>query len=164
MAEALLAAKLRERGADALVHSAGTLPWGGPATGHAVAAVAEHGLELHEHESRPLTAELVEAADLVLGMTRDHVGRVVAHQPAALRKAFLLGEAVRLGKVVGPRAADEPVAEWVAELSSLRPRERPPGRAADEVADPAGESLDVYRRTAARLDRMTTSLAELLVP
>ncbi|MEZ5167429.1 MAG: hypothetical protein R2695_13415 [Acidimicrobiales bacterium] len=36
------------------------------------------------------------------------------------------------------------------------------GRAGEEIADPAGESLDVYRATATRLDRQLGALAAVL--
>jgi hypothetical protein len=38
----------------------------------------------------------------------------------------------------------------------------PLGRAMDEIADPAGEPIDVYRRTAAELDARLTEIAALL--
>jgi protein-tyrosine-phosphatase len=50
---------------------------------------------------------------------------------------------------------------WLAELDGLRPPERM-GRANEEVADPAGESIEVYRATAARLDRAVQRLMPLL--
>ena len=46
MAMALLAHHLEIRGMDARVHSAGTLGWGGPATGHAVETLAARGIDL----------------------------------------------------------------------------------------------------------------------
>ena len=166
MAAALLASRLAARGArDARVHSAGTLAWGGAATRHASAVLREHhGLDLSDHRSRQLTPELVADADLVLAMTRNHLGAVVARDPGALRRAFLVGEIVRLGRAVGPRAPAQPVDEWVAAVAARRPGEGPPGHAADEVGDPVNDGLEVYRATAARLDRLTGELAALLVP
>jgi protein-tyrosine-phosphatase len=164
MAAGLLARRLRERGAEARVRSAGTLAWKGAATDHAVAALGERGVEIADHQSRQLTPDIVAEADLVLGMTRDHVWAVVARHPDALTRTFLVGEAVRLGTATGARRPDQPLAEWAAMLGALRPAEAPPGHASDEIADPAGEPLDVYRRTAARLDRLTAELAALLQP
>ena len=166
MAAALLASHLDARGAPAArVHSAGTLAWGGVATGHARAVLGEHhGLDLSGHRSRQLTAELVADADLVLAMTRNHLGAVVARDPGALTRTFLLGEIVRLGRVAGPRQTSQSVAAWVATVAGLRPAEGPPGHGADEVGDPVNDGLDVYRATAERLDRLTGALAVLLVP
>src|SRR5204863_5456150 len=73
MAAAILQQRLAERGVDARVKSAGTMPWSSGATGPAVEVMREHGLDISGHENRQMTRELVEEADLVLGMTRDHV-------------------------------------------------------------------------------------------
>lgn len=163
MAEALLRARLAERGVDARVASAGTLAWGGPATNSAVIAVGELGGELAGHLSRQITTELVDASDLVLGMTRDHVWRATTLAADAAPRAFLVGELARLGGLVGARTGDEPVRAWAARVARERP-DGPIGRMRDEVADPVGEPLSVYRATAARLDHDLCLIAELLVP
>ena len=164
MAMGLLAHHLAARGMDARVHSAGTLGWGGPATDHAVEVLADRGIDLSEHLSRRLSGEIVGEADLVLGMTRDHVGGVVAHDPGAADRAFVMGEVVRLGRKVGPRRPDEPLRDWATAVAALRPPNRPPGRGSDEVDDPVGMGLDVYRATAERLDRFCAELAALVLP
>jgi protein-tyrosine phosphatase len=78
MAERLLRAALvaRADGPDWLlptVRSAGThaLP-GQPASDHAVTALGELGLDLSDHASRALTAELIRSVDLVLCMGSSH--------------------------------------------------------------------------------------------
>jgi protein-tyrosine phosphatase len=134
------------------------------ATDHAVSALADHGVDLADHRSRQLTVEVIGDADLVLAMTRDHAWAVIARSPEALTRTFLLGEAVRLGRATGPRRADQPLADWAATLGARRPAEAPPGHPSDEIADPAGEPIEVYRDTAARLDRLTTDLAALIQP
>lgn len=167
MAEALLARHLAARALEgARVHSAGTLRWRGPATETACHAMAERGLDLTAHRSRALSRELLADADLVLGMTRDHVGRVVALDRHAVDRTFVIGEVVRLGRETGPRdlGRGQSVADWVAAVAARRPAGRagPPGRAHDEIDDPIGQPLGSYRRTAARLDRLTGELADLL--
>ena len=163
MAEVLLRARLAERGVDARVSSAGTLAWGGPATGNASLAVAELGVGLEGHLSRQLTAAIVDAADLVIGMTRDHVWRVTTLSPDATDRSFLLGELARLGARAGPRRPDEPERAWARRAALERP-DGPIGRHDDEVADPVGEPLAVYRAIATRLDRNLRVIAELLAP
>jgi protein-tyrosine phosphatase len=164
MAMALLAHHLGGRGMEARVHSAGTLGWGGPATDHAVEVLAHRGLDLSGHESRRLSRDLVGEADLVLGMTRDHVGGVLAHDPDAADRTFVIGEVVRLGRQVGPRRPDQPLREWCATVAARRPSRRPPGLGADEVDDPVGMGLAVYQATAARLDGLCADVAALVVP
>jgi len=150
MAMGLLAHHLARRGMEARVHSAGTLGWGGPATNHAVEVLASRGIDLSEHESRRLKGE--------------HVGGVVLHDRTAADRAFVMGEVVRLGRKVGPRRPDQSIGEWVAEVAALRPPNRPPGIGSDEIDDPVGLGLDVYRATAERLDTLCAALAELVLP
>ena len=101
MVEALLRAKLDTLAVDARVHSAGTLPWIGSASDGARAAMRDYGLDLDAHRSRPLSAALLDGADLVLGMTRAHVWSVANYAPEAVERAFLVGELVRLGAAAG---------------------------------------------------------------
>jgi protein-tyrosine phosphatase len=162
MAAAILKQRLAERGLDARVTSAGTMPWSSGATGPAVEVMREHGLDIAGHENRQVTRELVEDADLVLGMTRDHVSIAITRSPSARGRTFLVGELARLGAEVGPRGDTEPPALWAERAAAARPHRRPLGRAVDEIADPVGESIDVYRRTAAELDDRLTEIAALL--
>jgi protein-tyrosine phosphatase len=164
MTEALLRAKLDALAVDARVHSAGTLPWIGSASEGARAAMRERGLDLDAHRSRALSGALLDDADLVLGMTRQHVWSVANYAPDAVERAFLVGELIRLGTLAGPRPADESLRAWATRVAALRVDRRVPGQPQDEVADPAGESLDVYRATAARLDADLDRLVTLLVP
>jgi protein-tyrosine phosphatase len=165
MAQVLLRARLEERGIAAHVHSAGTLAWGGRATGNAEIAMHERGLDLSRHHSTALTRGLVRNADLVIGMTREHVWRVTGLSSEAAERAFLVGELVRLGAMVGARDAEggETVRAWALRVARARP-DGPIGRYGDEVDDPVNEPLHVYRATADRLDRDLTSVADLLAP
>ncbi|HEX6313089.1 MAG TPA: hypothetical protein VF152_15870 [Acidimicrobiia bacterium] len=162
MAEALLARRLADKGVDATVRSAGTRAWRVGATDHSVTVMVEHGLDISAHRNHQLTRHDVDVADLVLGMTRKHVKMAVARRPDAMARTFLVGELVRLGTGVGPRHPDEEIRAWLGRAAALRPENEPLGRAVDEVPDPVGEPIDVYRRTAARLDRDLTTLAALL--
>jgi protein-tyrosine phosphatase len=164
MAMGLLAHHLELRGMDARVHSAGTIGWGGPATSHAVEILAQRGIDLSEHESRRLTPSFVTEADLVLGMTRDHVTGSLNHDPGARERSFVMGEVVRLGRKIGPRRPDQSVRDWCAEVAALRLPNRPPGIGSDEIADPVGEGMSVYQRTAEQLDHLCAELAALLIP
>jgi protein-tyrosine phosphatase len=162
MAAAILERRLAERGVDARVTSAGTRPWNAGATGDAIAVMREIGLEISEHQNQPVTRDLVEQADLVLGMTRDHVSFAVARSPEAVDRTFLVGELARLGGQVGPREASEPLATWAERAAGARPPHRPLGRAVDEIGDPVGEPIAVYRNTAAVLDQRLSEIAALL--
>ncbi len=95
-------------------------------------------------------------------MTRDHVGRVANLVPEAAERAFLVAEFARLGAQTRRRTAGEPLRAWAQRVASSRDDPRLVGRFHEEVADPVGEPIEVYRSTAARLDRDLRSVALLL--
>ena len=71
--------------------SAGIGAWeGAPASEGAYLVMLEDGLDLSAHRARLLTPELIESADLVLAMSRSHLGRV--RELGAGSRAHLLGE------------------------------------------------------------------------
>lgn len=78
LAEALARRALLEREIGQVeVLSAGVGAANGvPASEGALRGARRHGLELDPHRSRPLTAELVDEADLVLTMSLHHLERV----------------------------------------------------------------------------------------
>ena len=162
MAEALLRAHLERSGATVRVRSAGTMAWDAPATDDAVAVMGEIGLDISTHRSTPLDVGIIEQSDLILGMTRDHIGRIVSLVPEAEQRSFLIGELVRLAEKVGLRERDEPLDAWLARLAAARPHRRMLGRSRDEVADPLGEPIERYRSTAARLDAELREVVRLL--
>ena len=91
MAAAILRRKLAERGAIGVeVTSAGTAPWdGAPASEGSYLISLENGLDLSGHRARQLTTDLVKSADLVFGMSPQHVERV--ENLGGAGKAHLLG-------------------------------------------------------------------------
>ena len=101
-------------------------------------------------------------------MTRDHAGAVIARDEAARPRVFLPSELVRLLRAAPHEVSDKApdggpnagVTRRIRGLDALR--QGPVGRPAEEVADPAGESVDVYRVTAQRLDRDITGLVDAL--
>ena len=97
------------------------------------------------------------AADLVLGVAREHRRAAVELNPARMRAAFTLLEFERLARHV----SDNEIAAAVAESDSRAPRDRlraalrllastrglvePPRNAADDdVDDPMGHAMDAY--------------------
>ena len=92
MAEAIARHLLGQRGVrDVEVASAGTAAWdGSPASEGAYLVTLEHGLDVSAHRARQLTTDMVAGADLVLGMSVQHVERAEALGGKA--KSHLLGE------------------------------------------------------------------------
>ena len=151
MAAGLLARLAELRGVALAADSAGTLGWNerGASPG-AVDVMAEVGVDLSAHRSRRVTAADITGADLVLGMTREHVWGLRALAPGAAGRIFLPAEWVRtLKQQQVERGAFSP--EVVAGLVADRVAPAVPGRASDEVADPAGHPHEVYRETRDRL-------------
>jgi len=64
-------------------------------TGETVLVLGERDIDATRHRARLLDRDMVEAADLVLCMTRAHVDAVVDMVPAAKDKTFLLTEICR---------------------------------------------------------------------
>jgi low molecular weight protein-tyrosine phosphatase len=165
MAAALLQARLarRSRCPPIQVLSAGFGPSGYPATDSAVAAMDDVGIDITRHRSRQLDGEILEDADLVLGMTRQHVVDAVVLAPEAWPRTLPLVDAVRRASETGPLTTGEDPQSWVARLhGGRRPADvltLPPG---DDIADPIGGRLDAYRKTRDQLDGLTRQLAELL--
>jgi RpiB/LacA/LacB family sugar-phosphate isomerase len=63
-----------------------------PPSEYAVVALRELGIDISKQRSRMLTAELVNQADYVFGMTHSHVDTILVLYPQAAEKTFLLRE------------------------------------------------------------------------
>lgn len=163
MGEVLLAARLAERGVGATVSSAGLMQGGVPASPGSVKAMATRGLDLRAHRSRFLTPAMIEGADLVLGMGRQHVREVVLACPGAWPKAFTLKELVRRGEGAGPRQERQSNDGWLLAVGEGRRRSELLGEAdADDVADPIGGPDHLYVVTADEIDDLLGRLTALL--
>ncbi|MDQ2650180.1 MAG: low molecular weight phosphatase family protein [Actinomycetota bacterium] len=167
MAQVLLGHHLRLAGVDATVSSAGLYPSGAPATDHAVTVMGERGLDLTAHESRRVDASIIGRADLVLGMTREHVREVAVADPAVLARTFTLKELVRAAETSGGRRPNESFEAFLQRMGVGRRRDTLLGVGHDDaydVEDPVGRSLHEYERTADELDDLLGRLVALLWP
>ncbi len=166
MAEALLQRQLDERDIDAEVESAGVRATGQPVHPLVVKTLsAGWGLEINERTGRPLTNDMVNAADLVMTMAREHVREIVTAVPEVLPRAFTLRELVRRESELGIRPPDTPVSEWLARMSRNRRATELVGVAPhDDIADPIGQDEYVFRKTAEDIDDLTRKLVALTWP
>ena len=163
MLEVMLGTALRARGLEAHVHSAGVWEPGHPASPHSVSEAGDRGLDLAGHRSRVIDPDLVEAADLVLGLAREHVREVAGLVPAAFPRTFTIKELVRRGRALGPRRPEQPLDQWLATVGDGRQAAtylRPDPD--DDVADPIGGTRGQYARTAVELEELSAALAGLL--
>lgn len=157
MAAALLDRHLSDAGVPAVVGSAGVIAPGQPVWPEAAAVMAERGIDLSGHLSRRMDAGDVVAADLVLGMAREHVREAVTLDPASLDRAFTLKELVRRGE--GRPRGDRELHVWLAELASDRePRDLLGAATIDDVEDPIGRPKSAFRKTAKLLDELAARL------
>ena len=165
MAEGLLRDRFRLAGVDARVHSAGLVTEDRPASRHGVDAMARRGIDIEAHRSRFLTAQLVQPADLVLGMERQHVREVSVLETGAFHRTFTLPELVRLVLALGPRRPSEDLDAYLRRSGAgRRPSDLLGERPDDEVADPIGGPARHYERTAAQLEELTGTLVDHLFP
>lgn len=92
MAEGLFRHVVRGR-PDYRVMSAGVGAVDGhPPSEYAVIALRQLGIDISKQRSRMLTAEMVEQADYIFGMTHNHVDTILMLYPQAAEKTFLLRE------------------------------------------------------------------------
>ena len=146
MAEGLLRARLESRGVEAIVGSAGLAFEHRPATDEAIRAAASKGVDISTHRSRIISRELLDGADLAIGMERMHVREAIVLSRRFAERAFTLKELVRRGEATGARAPGEPLARWLERLAAgRRSRELLGESQDDDVADPYRQSRDVYR-------------------
>ena len=162
MAASLLARRLAAVGVTAPVRSAGMIGGGDPPYPEVVSVMAWYGIEIASHRSHIANAADLAGADLVLAMAREHLRYAVVTGPGAWQRAFTLKELVRRGEEIGPRMPGEPFTGWLSRIHAGRERTSLLGdSAADDVADPAGGTLQAYADTASLLDRLVTRLVEL---
>jgi protein-tyrosine-phosphatase len=165
MLEAFLGSALRARGADAHVHSAGTMADGRGAVREIIEVSAERGHDLRSHVGRRLSPELVVGADLCLPLAREHLREIVVMAPEAFARTFTPKELVRRAAAVGGRRPGEELPAFLERVHEGRtPQQLMGNDAADDVADPIGGPRSAYERTAVELEQLALSIAALLVP
>ena len=132
--------------------SAGVHGWRDHPLEEEMAAVLPAGVSADGFRSRPLTAAMVERADLVLTMEADQRTRLLQEHPAAFRKVFTLGQAARtLTRLCADAAEGTDRAELLRRLAGAR-----------GSADPALDVADPYRRGPAAAEAAATRIRELL--
>jgi protein-tyrosine-phosphatase len=121
LAAAIARQAVGERGwTHVSVQSAGIATMAGaPASQGALVVAQEHGLELETHVSQPLTRELVDWADLILGMGHSHlvgIAELGAADKSALVTDFLAEEWAG-GAIADPFGGD--ISEYRATYQQL---------------------------------------------
>ena len=116
MAEGITRALAAEQRKDVTTVSAGLFAaYGAKPTEQAVEAIRSIA-DISDHESRPLTMELVNAADLIIGMTKDHKSVLLRQFPFEEGKIKTISEwGGQDGDVTDPYGSDQTVYNQCAE-------------------------------------------------
>ena len=169
----LMALLLTDRlGADVAVTSAGTIANGGePMTDEAIAVARRLGVDGSDHRSRPLTAELIAGADLVLVATREHRADVARLEPIASRRTFTLREFARLASTVDPEILEglpldsERGPEFVRAVAARRGIVVPLAQPSDDdLEDPYLRPAAVYDRIGSEIDDAVATVVAMMTP
>lgn len=169
LAEGILRAQLAASlGPDARTfrcESAGT--WGHVGASmepHAAEVLRERGADPVGFVAKELSADQVLAADLILAATREHREQVCLLDPYAVGRTFSLREFARFARDVDPATlpVDDPATRarlLVDRVALLRTPRPGPGRLEDDIPDPFGAPLHVFRLCA---DTIADGLAGLV--
>jgi protein-tyrosine phosphatase len=161
MAAALLAHHAFNLGIDIDVRSAGTQSHNLPVDPAAVAVMNEHGLDIAQHVPRKMDRAIIDTdgADLVVGMTREHLRTIATTSPGVFQRAFTAKEMVRSLGVMGVDRQGT-LADLLTDLGQGRSARNLMGdNPADDVADPYGQSVAVHRACASELDDLMRAIA-----
>ncbi|MFJ3235811.1 low molecular weight phosphatase family protein [Streptomyces sp. NPDC086787] len=154
LAERLLAARLPP-GSALWPESAGTEARCGSRMKDDTRAILEKlGGDGSGFASRPLTAQLIAGASLILGLTREHREAAVRLVPTAMRRCFTLKEFVRLAEGGGTRASGgnglDPLVAAAAGRRGAEPPVPPPD---DNIRDPWGLPWKELHECALEIDK-----------
>jgi protein-tyrosine phosphatase len=165
-AEWLLNQHFTEQGPDgAWADSVGTVRTMGPPPAGLIAAGESYGMDvfLRGHQPRQLEYSDIEEAELVIGMTRQHVRESVLLDRTSFPRTFTLRELVRRASGVGPRQPDQSLAQWLSAVHGGRLTTDLIGESvADDVDDPMGGPIDEYRSMLGEVSALLDSLVSLV--
>ena len=151
-----------------VISSAGTRALEGSAMDEETAAISvKFGARPAEHRARQLTPAMVEEADLVLVMAREHRSEVVRAAPRSSRKAFVLVEFADLLESLerastrqpqppapsGPAMSTLPdtLRQGVERAAARRGMTPPRDPKTVDVLDPYGQASRVHRESAQQI-------------
>jgi protein-tyrosine phosphatase len=163
LAERLLAARLPP-GSALQPESAGTEACHRPRMEDTTRTVLEElGGDGSGFTSRPLTAQLLAGAPLVLGLAREHREAAVRLAPAAMRRCFTLKEFVRLANGGAAGEGGGGLEAVVAAAATRRGTAAPVPQAEDDIPDPWGGPREELYECALEIDRAVSGLVRLFL-
>jgi protein-tyrosine-phosphatase len=165
MAEALLRSKFAERSSLFEVQSAGFISEGTAPPPEVLEVMRAVGIELTGHRSQKVNAKLIESAELVIGMARQHLIDLALIASRDWDRCFTFVDLLRRAETVGPRAYGESVSGWGKRAHAGRERAQILAASLeDDIPDPMGGRLREFRSTLEMLSELTSRLADYLAP
>ncbi len=123
----------------------------------------EVGIDLRRHRSRQIAADDLLGSDLVITMTRQHAMDLVLLDPRSWPRTFPIVDLVRRAQAIGRIGVGETLGHWVARVHGRRQHsELLALRSSDDVDDPVGQPLAMFRRTRDILSGLVEELAGLI--
>jgi protein-tyrosine phosphatase len=163
MAAALLEQHLRDLGSRVTVASGGLKFTGERMPPRGVSMMARYGTDLSGHIGIPVTERSVSEADIILGMTREHVREIVAISPDAWAKTFTLKEFVRRAERAGARHRHQRVSDWLVNVGAGREPQHVLGSdSGDDIIDPFGRRRSVWKHVIADMDDLVSRIIPTL--
>ncbi|MDN4612585.1 arsenate reductase/protein-tyrosine-phosphatase family protein [Arthrobacter burdickii] len=165
-----MAERLLQTGLDAhfpgefIVESAGTGALvGNPIDARVAGFIEELGGNSENFAARQLSPGVLNTADLVLALAREHRSRVVEMSPVMLHKTFTLREFARLLPKLELDEALRGQDRWRAAIPrALRARSsNPRANGEDDVVDPYRRDDEIYARMAQQLAPAVAQLSQL---
>jgi protein arginine phosphatase len=155
MAEGFLRHEAQQRGLKLDVKSTGTHAWHGrAATIDGRRVMNEMGVSIDDHRTLELDQNLVDWADLIIGMSREHARDTIRAFPEAERKTYTMKGLLEL--LPSLPAYDDTVA-WLD--AAYAERERADALAMQDIDDPIGEREAAYRRVASEIRELIERFA-----
>lgn len=125
----------------------------------------------HEHRARQLTREMLEKADLVLALSREHRAAVVELLPRASRRVYtlrefaLLANSANLAELSRSNAelAEDRMRDFVEEIAQRRGSIPAPDDLNElDVIDPYGQGDEAYVESAGQITPAVKTIGEML--
>jgi protein-tyrosine phosphatase len=158
MAEGFLRWEAGRRGLEIDVRSTGTHAWTGrAATIDGRKVMAELGVPIDDHRTIELDSNLVDWADLIVGMSREHARDAVRAFPDAAQKTYTLKGLLEL---LPSLPAYDDTEAWLE--AAWQMRDRADAVASADIEDPIGEREAAYRRVATEIQELIERFASEL--
>lgn len=152
------------------VFGAGTRAVDGiPITPMAATVLGEQGVEANGYLSSELRIDRTVAADLVLTLERRHRRVLLTLLPGVAARVFTLAEFARVARTLpseldaddghDPQDPRDRARAVVAEAARLRDAVRPDAPEDDDIPDPIGQPIEIYR---AAVERIGTAVESTL--